>query len=206
MQGGWGASPGREAAARHGDSFGYLSLSEGHGEGAGVLPRGHRAQRCRHPRRGGAGGGAPPSPRSPVRRRGEAGGGEPGGCVPPSHLLGAVPSPHTSPAATATVTTPGAQPRRHRLPPAPRGAAPLHTPPPPPAAATAATRKGAQAPRGTALKSLTVLLRRCGHVQYSAWQYQLSTKTPLPTPLTPQPARRSSQDHVPSWSDMHAYL
>lgn len=60
MQGGWGASPGREAAARHGDSFGYLSLSEGHGEGAGVLPRGHRAQRCRHPRRGGAGGGAPP--------------------------------------------------------------------------------------------------------------------------------------------------
>lgn len=108
--------------------------------------------------------------------------------------------------------------RRHRRPrgpapppPAPRpaGSGPLHTPPPPPAAATAAAasrlERGA-GPAGNGPESLTVLLRRCGHVQYSAWQYQLSTKTPLPTPLTPQPARRSSQDHVPSWSDMHAYL
>lgn len=85
-----------------------------------------------------------------------------------------------------------------RLPPAPRGA-------PPPTPVLCTRRRRGRGPRGDGPESLTVLLWRCGHVQYSAWQYQLSTKTPLPTPLTPQPARRS-QDHVPSWSDMHAYL
>lgn len=89
---------------------------------------------------------------------------------------------------------------------------PIATRPAPPPGAhrpPASRRAGAQPrrpapPRGDGPESLTVLQRRCGHVQYSAWQYQLSTKTPLPTPLTPQPATRS-QDHVPSWSDMHAY-
>lgn len=87
----------------------------------------------------------------------------------------------------------------------PRACPPPRGEPPPPTPVPCTRRRRGRGPRGDGPESLTVLLWRCGHVQYSAWQYQLSTKTPLPTPLTPQPARRS-QDHVPSWSDMHAYL
>lgn len=91
-------------------------------------------------------------------------------------------------------------PRASPRPPTLRRRGPAPPPGPAPRGAAPCTRR-----RGDGPESLTVLQWRCGHVQYSAWQYQLSTKTPLPTPLTPQPARRS-QDHVPSWSDMHAYL
>lgn len=113
-----------------------------------------------------------------------------GSAVVPTHVPGA--APHLTPGRA----TAGGQPRAC---PPPRGE------PPPPTPVPCTRRRRGRGPRGDGPESLTVLLWRCGHVQYSAWQYQLSTKTPLPTPLTPQPARRS-QDHVPSWSDMHAYL
>lgn len=84
-------------------------------------------------------------------------------------------------------------------PPAPRPAGsgpPPHPPPTPspctrrrrrgrPQSPTAASRSEGRRARGDGPESLTVLLWRCGHVQYSAWQYQLSTKTPSPHPPSP---------------------